>query len=289
MKMQSKVIQKLEEIVLGDCMKKAKKGGNKMKREEKIKFVKEWKEKNFEMLLKEGFVEGTPLHKFVNGTFLATSTVKQNVPILQMVYQSDAAHMNFGKYILHSCYGITANCNTSPVAFGIVFGNEDKSGWVDYWTFAKKIHPCLNTLETTIITDREKVFIEAIAEVLPLAVNLFCFFHQRKNIETFVKGGKGKYSCHRFYQQLLILNCSLPETLTKLQFEHSPHIDNKALRYYINLVSDHQQFLAARCAMGDNMYVSAIVPVNSRINEQCKFVNEGKDCSYPVKATILLL
>jgi hypothetical protein len=43
--MQREVIQKLEEIVLSERMKKAKKGGNKMKREEKMKFVKEWKEK----------------------------------------------------------------------------------------------------------------------------------------------------------------------------------------------------------------------------------------------------
>jgi hypothetical protein len=114
----------------------------------------------------------------------------------------------------------------------------------------RKMHPCLNAHETTIITNREKGSIEAIAEVLPLAVNFFCSYHQKKNIETFVKGGKGKYLCHWFYQQLL--TCSLPETLSKLGFEHSAHINDKALRY-INLVADHQQFPAARCAMGGNI------------------------------------
>ncbi len=94
--MQREVIQKLEEIVLSECVKKAKKGGNKMKRDNKIKFVKEWKEKNFEMLVEEGLIEGTTLHKFVGGIFIDTSTSKQNVPMLQTVYQSDAAHMNFG-------------------------------------------------------------------------------------------------------------------------------------------------------------------------------------------------
>jgi hypothetical protein len=98
---------------------------------------------------------------------MATSTSKQNVPLLQTVYQSDAGHMNFGNNNLYSCYGITANCNATPVAFGIVVSNDDKSGWVDFWTFTKKIHPCLNTPETTIITDGEKGSIEAIAEVLP--------------------------------------------------------------------------------------------------------------------------
>jgi hypothetical protein len=176
-KTQREVIQKLEEIVLSDCVKKAKKGGNKVKREEKNKLVKEWKEKNFEMLLEGGFVERATLHKFVCRIFMATSTAKQNVTMLQMVYQSDAAHMNFGKYTFHSCYGITANCNSSPVAFGIVFGNDDKSRWFEFWTFAKKIHPCLNTPETIIITDQEKGSIEAITEVPPMAVN-FCYsFH----------------------------------------------------------------------------------------------------------------
>ncbi len=46
-KKQREVIQKLEEIVLSDHVEKAKKGGDQMKREEKIKSVKEWKEKNY--------------------------------------------------------------------------------------------------------------------------------------------------------------------------------------------------------------------------------------------------
>jgi hypothetical protein len=202
------------------------------------------------MLLEEGLVEESTLHKYLAGIFIATSTLKQNVPLLQTVYQSDVAHMNFGKYNLYSCYGVTANCNASPVAFGIVFGNEDKSGWVNFWKFGKKIHPALNTPETTIITDWEKGSIEAMEEVLPLACNFFCSFHRKKNIATCVKGGQGKYSCHWFYQQLL--NCSLPDTLTKLCFDHSAHINNNALRY-INLVHDHQKFPAAMCAMGDNI------------------------------------
>ncbi len=135
--MQREVIQKLEEIVLSERMKKARKAGDKMKRDDNIKFVKEWKEKNFEMLLEESLVEGTTLNKFVGRIFMATSTSKQNDPLLQTVYQSDAAHMKFGKYTLYSCYGITANCNASPVAFAIVYGNEDKSGWVNFLNICK--------------------------------------------------------------------------------------------------------------------------------------------------------
>ncbi len=87
---------------------------------------------NHEMLLEEGLVEGTTLHEFVGSIFMATSTSKQNVPLLQTVYQSDAAQMNFGKYTIYSCYGNSANYNASHVIFCIVFGNEDKSRWVDF-------------------------------------------------------------------------------------------------------------------------------------------------------------
>ncbi len=61
---------------------------------------------------------------------MSIAPAKNSVPLLQTaVYQADAAHMNFGKYTLYSCYGITSNCNLFPVAFGIVFSNEDKEGW----------------------------------------------------------------------------------------------------------------------------------------------------------------
>jgi hypothetical protein len=55
---------------------------------------------------------------FVCGIFLSISAGKNTVPLLQAVYQVYAARMNFGKYTLYSCYGITAKCNSFSVAFG---------------------------------------------------------------------------------------------------------------------------------------------------------------------------
>ncbi len=120
-----------------------------------------------------------------------------------------------------------------------------------------------------------------------LKINFICSFHRRKNIETSVKGGKGKCSCHWFYQ--LLLNCSLLETLTKLQFERSPHIDDKVL-LYINPVADHQQFLAAKCAMGDNicMYQWLSQSTAELMNNANLSVRE-RTVVDPVNATILLL
>jgi hypothetical protein len=65
------------------------------------------------------------------------------VPHLQDVFQADAAHMNYGKYTLFSCFGSTANVNTSPIAFAILFCNKDKAGWEAFWEFTKEQHPCL--------------------------------------------------------------------------------------------------------------------------------------------------
>ncbi len=75
------VIQKLEKIVLNDWARKAKKDREKMKREQKITFVKEWTEEHQDMLV-EGGLEGTTiLHKFVSGIFLCTSAAKINIPL----------------------------------------------------------------------------------------------------------------------------------------------------------------------------------------------------------------
>ena len=98
------------------------------------------------------------------------------------MFQADAAHMNFGKYTLYSCYGITANCNAFLVAIGIIFGNEDKHGWDLFWKFAVKHHPCLNDHRITIITDQQKGITESLQGILPKAVNFFCSFHWRQNI-----------------------------------------------------------------------------------------------------------
>ena len=183
--------------------------------------------------------------RFVSGVFLSIHTASKSVPLLQTVYQADAAHMNFGKYTLYSCYGITANCNAFPVAFGIVFGNEDKEGWERFWLFVKSRHPCLNDPKVTIITDQQKGSIEAMRQVLPNAVNFFCSYHRTKNIKEQVKGGVGEYSCHWYYN--LLLGCGRIETINKHKYDLATKMENKALAY-IGLVPDHQQFPAARGA-----------------------------------------
>ncbi len=106
--------------------------------------------------------------KFFSGILFSTSGTRKAVSFLQRVFQADACHMSFGKYTLYYCYGTTANCNTYPVAFGILFGNEGKEGWMDFWDFAKSIHPSIDNTRVTIMTDQAKGLTQLIAEVLPL-------------------------------------------------------------------------------------------------------------------------
>jgi hypothetical protein len=105
--------------------------------------------------LSEPKLGAVPL-KFFSGILFSTSGVQMAVPFLQRVFQADACHMNYGKYTLYSCYGTTANCNTYTVAFKILFGNEDKEGWMDFWDFAKSVHPSIDDTSVSIVTDPAK-------------------------------------------------------------------------------------------------------------------------------------
>ena len=109
------------------------------------------------------------------------------VPYLQDVFQADVAHMNFGKYTIFLCYGSTANANTSPIAFAILFGNKDKAGWEAFFEFAKEQHPCLNDFKKTFITDQAKGLVDSVKNILSAAGHFHCSYHRRKNIEKYCK------------------------------------------------------------------------------------------------------
>ena len=129
------------------------------------------------------------------------------------------------------------------------------------------------------------------SDILPHAVNFFCSYHRRKNIIQHVKGGKGEYSCHWFYN--LLLGCGRVETITKHQFDLAGRMDDKALRY-IGLVNDHQQFPAARVHYGAErgetiyMYQQSSSSTAESMNAANKSV---RDCTAvdPINAMLLLL
>ena len=167
------VLRKCEEIALLQHIS-LKNGRTKLKRPEKLEYIKQWKKDNKVMLEESGIrPNASDTNRFVSGVFLSLQQDCHTVPFLQSVFQADAAHMNFGKYTLYSCYGNMANGNTFPVALAIIFGNEDKKGWTRFWKFVRGIHPTIQEPKNTIITDQQKGSIPALADVLP-AVVIFC-------------------------------------------------------------------------------------------------------------------
>ena len=126
-KTQTRVLQKVEEMMLGEFTRLMKAKGVKLTQQDKYDFLDEWKSDNATLLEKAGLLDVASKTQFVSGIFLSLAQARSTVPLLQNVYQADAAHINFGKYTLYSCYGIDANSNTFPVAVALIFGNEDVS------------------------------------------------------------------------------------------------------------------------------------------------------------------
>ena len=249
------VLFKLQEIIVEEEKAKNRKANVKWSSDDKIAFIDEWKRKHASMLDEHGLGQTLPdgvLNKFVTGILVSVAPAANGVPLLQTVYQADACHLEFGKYTMFTIYGIGANNNTFPVAMAILFGNENLASWVNFFTFAVNAHPCLNDAKVTIISDKDKGLMGAIAEVLPKAVNFMCSYHRRKNITIQVRGGSGAYSCLWFYN--LLMRCSSHTVLEGLKVEHAMNMDDKALRY-LNKVNDHEQYPASRCAMGEDIYM----------------------------------
>jgi hypothetical protein len=154
--------------------------------------------------------------------------------------------MNFEKYTLYSCYGTTANCNTYPVAFRILFGNEDKEGWKVFWNFAKSVHLSIDDTRVTIITDQAKGLTELIADVLPSTGHFHCSYHRHQNILKFVKRGSQKYSCLWLYNKLMKAKTTCE--IEQIKHKHAPFVSDKALKY-LNALEDAAQYPAARVAL----------------------------------------
>jgi hypothetical protein len=98
-----KVKKCLLNVVIEQKMNSVKKDGKMMVRAEKLQYLQKWELANMEMLEDVGLGKNCGDNKgaaptFLCGIFLSISGAKNTVPLLQTVYQADAAHMNFGKY-----------------------------------------------------------------------------------------------------------------------------------------------------------------------------------------------
>jgi hypothetical protein len=87
-------------------------------------FWNNWKKENRDLIIDKLGRKGDCV-QYLHGIFFTPSFAPTTVPELKRLFMADACHLNFGKHTLFSCYGITANCNMSPVGFAIVFGNKN--------------------------------------------------------------------------------------------------------------------------------------------------------------------
>ena len=136
-------------------------------------------------------LEDGPQFLFLTNILFATSSSKHLAPLLQTVVQADGAHSSFGKYMLYLAYATTANGNISPLVFGLLFGNEDTKNWSKFWSYVKKIYPCIDLPEVTILKDQDKGSIVAVEKEVKQAAQFICSFHCHQNIIKTLGSGKG--------------------------------------------------------------------------------------------------
>ncbi len=134
---QRTIMKTANAIVLKEEMDRKKAAKLDMSKDEKVGYVNNWKKDNDAFLCDAFGFEDGPQFKFLMGIFISPSTSKEQFLILQEVLQADAAHMSFGKYTLYSVYGTNANGTMSALGFALLFGNEDKQSWTQFWNFIK--------------------------------------------------------------------------------------------------------------------------------------------------------
>ena len=178
-------LRTVEQLVISEELLRLKAATNgTLNRDERRQFWSKWKTDNYALLVnKLGYKtqEGT---RFLHGVFFTPSFSQKTVPELQTLFMPDVCHLNFGKYTMFTCCGITANTNMSPVGFAIIFGNENGARWKEFWRFIVQTHPSINRADVTIVTDQDKGSMGAIEEILSAVGHFFCAWHRRKNIIT---------------------------------------------------------------------------------------------------------
>ncbi len=245
-------IQQVGAVVLSEEMIRLKKLKTTMDPKEQKRYVKRWKKDN-EIFLNNvfGLADLSHLKRFLKGILVAPSSSKHLAPLLQDVFQADGAHSNFGKYTLFSVYGTNANGHMSALAFGLLFGNEDKANWSSFWAFVKRAHPSIDALPKTILTDQDKGSIAAVKD-FELAAQFMCAFHRRQNILSTCGGGKGNVPNTALWMFNLLGSCNSMAQLQQQKDKHYAKL-HPTDYHYLTKLPDECQYPAARCAMGDNI------------------------------------
>jgi hypothetical protein len=138
-------LRNIEQLVVGEELLRLKSAYNStLDRDEQCQFWSKWKTENYALLVNQLGYKSQEATRFLHGVFFTPSFSLKTDPELQTLFMADACHLNFGKYTMFTCYGITANANMSPVGFAIIFGNENSASWKEFWYFIVQMHPLIN-------------------------------------------------------------------------------------------------------------------------------------------------
>ena len=282
-------IRNVEKIVLAEENQRRKDTNvDPLRPEERKLFVREWMSKNSDVLLAQLGSKDDDV-QFLDGVLFAPSFSVKSVPYLQQTFMSDACHLNFGKYTLFSCYGVTANSNMSPVAFAILFGNENAANWTKFWDFAVRLHPTLDSEKITVITDQDKGQKSALSVHLPKCGHFHCTWHRRQNIMKMCGGGSGKTPYTALWMYNKLVACRNNGVIEHNKTMYAKFMSNKDL-YYLNSLTDEEQYPGARCGMGDGIYMYQRTATSSveSMNAANREVRE-RTAVDPLNATLLLI
>jgi hypothetical protein len=171
-------LKNIERLVISEEMLHWKRADNStLSANNRKAFIVKWKVNNGELLHEQLGPKDVDVVQFLHGTFFTPCFFQATVPKLQRLIMSNACHLNFGKYTLFSCYGVTANANMFPIGFAIIFGNKNAVSWKEFWTFVGDIHLCLNQMDMTIVTDQDMGQQSAIRDVMMNAGQFHCSYH----------------------------------------------------------------------------------------------------------------
>jgi hypothetical protein len=85
------------------------------------------------------------------------------------------------------------------------------------------------------------------------------------------------------------MGASMPESITLLNFELLPGMEEPVLRY-LNLVNDHKQYPATRCAMDENIYMYGVTSSSSmELMNNASMVVQEQTSVNAVNTSIVLL
>jgi hypothetical protein len=191
-------------------------------------FVSKWMNDNSKILqIQLGWKSDNV--SFLDGVLFAPLFVQKTVPHLQKTYMADACHLNFGKYTLFSCYGVTVNSNMSPVGFAIIFRNKNTSNRTKFWEYVLKLHPSMNSGYVTIITDQDKGQKNAIARHLQRVGHFHCSWHCHQNIIKRCRGGSSKTQYSALWMYNKLMRCCNPAKIEYMRTMFVKHMSAKDL------------------------------------------------------------